>query len=411
MRHAVAKAGSLARERHEHVYLVGGAVRDLILGRPVRDADLALEGDTDAFAAALAARLCARLTAHERFGTATLRLPDGSRLDLAATRREAYAAAGALPQVELGAGILEDLARRDFPVHAMAIEASGRRRRIIDPFGGRCDLAARRIRFLHPASPADDPTRALRAVRYANRLGFRVAPEARRQMAAAIARGAFDAVSGDRLRRELVLIFSESRRDRAERLLHALGLDSAVARALGRYARGAAGRLRAAETLARRVPSAQAGWLCYLLAWMAVSTPRSIREVADRLALAGRERQASLRWPRTRRRLRPGLAALAPSRLRLRTHGVSNDEIVVAAVLLGARGRDARALLRALESGGRMKLSISGADLLARGAAPGPAIGRARSATLAAREDGRIGAGEELGFALRAARRFSGGRR
>jgi tRNA nucleotidyltransferase (CCA-adding enzyme) len=397
-------AGSLAQERGEGVYLVGGAVRDLLLGRPVRDVDLAVEGDAAAFSRALAERLGARPTVHERFGTATLALANATRMDLASARRETYSRPGALPQVELGAAIAEDLARRDFPIHAMAIEVSPPRR-LVDPFGGRFDLARRRIRFLHPASPFDDPTRALRAVRYANRLGFRIAPEARRRIAAAIAGGAFEAVSGERLRRELVLIFAEEGRAGAARRLHALGLDRAIAPALAQSAQGASGRVRAAEAFARREPSAATSWLCYLLAWMAPSTPREIRQVAERLSLAGKEREAALRWPEARRRLRSGLAALSPSRVRVRLAGLSADEIVAGAALLG--WRDTCALLRALDPVGRARLSISGADLLARGVPRGSAIGRALAATLAAREDGRIAAEDELAFALRVARRRS----
>jgi tRNA nucleotidyltransferase (CCA-adding enzyme) len=363
-----------------------------------------VEGDAAAFSRALAERLGARPIVHELFGTATLTLADAVRVDLASARRETYARPGALPRVEPGATIPEDLARRDFPIHAMAIEVSPFRR-LMDPFGGRSDLARRQIRFLHPASPFDDPTRVLRAVRYANRLGFRIAPEARRRIAAAIAGGAFEAVSGQRLRRELVLIFAEEGRAGAARRLHALGLDRAIAPALAQNARGAAGRVRAAEAFARREPSAATSWLCYLLAWMAPSTPREIRQVAERLSLAGKEREAALRWPQARRRLRSGLAALSPSRLRVRLAGLSADEIVAGAALL--EGRDPRALARALDPVGRARLSISGADLLARGVPRGSAIGRALAATLAAREDGRIGLEDELAFALRVARRRS----
>ena len=216
MRRAVSQVTRLARDRGERVHLVGGAVRDLLLRRPVRDLDLVLEGDASQFAAALASRLAAKaVVVHARFGTATLELPDGVRLDVAATRRESYAYPGALPTVSLGASLEEDLARRDFTIHAIALELSSRRRSLRDPFGGRADLARRRLRFLHPASPTDDPTRAFRAVRYANRLGFSLAPEARREVAAALAIGAFDAVSGDRLRRELELLLAEPRRAQA----------------------------------------------------------------------------------------------------------------------------------------------------------------------------------------------------
>jgi tRNA nucleotidyltransferase (CCA-adding enzyme) len=389
----------LGSERGERVYLVGGAIRDLLLGRPVRDLDLVLEADAPRFAGALAKRLRATAPAvHERFGTATLELPDGHRVDVAATRRETYAYAGALPTVSFGATLEEDLGRRDFAIHAIGMELSPRRGSIHDPFGGRADLARRRLRFLHPASPTDDPTRAFRAVRYGNRLGFALDPEGKRAVEEARTTRAFDAVSGDRLRRELELLFAEPRRGRAVSALLRLGLDRAIAPALGRSASGAAERVRVAERLAGE-PGL--GWVCYLLAWMARASPRSLREVADRLAVTGREGLAIRRWSSTRRRLGPRIGRLSPSRQRRRAQGLAPEEILAAAAILS--GEDRRALSR-LARRGEFPLTIRGADLLSRGVPPGPAIGRALEAARAAREDGRLSASAELEFALAHAR-------
>jgi tRNA nucleotidyltransferase (CCA-adding enzyme) len=395
----VSAAAALARERRQRLCLVGGAVRDLFLGRPVKDVDLAIEGEAAEFAAALAGRLGARAIAHARFGTAALELPGGSRVDLASTRRETYAYPGALPAVAVGANIEEDLARRDFSIHAIALDLSRKPPAVLDPFAGLQDLGRRRIRFLHPASPADDPTRAFRAARYANRLSFSIPADARRQIGTAIAQGSFDAVSGDRLRRELVLIFEEPRRARAVALLIRLGVDGAVAAGLARAAVGATERVRAAERLAG---GKGVGWLCYFLAWMGPAPVRALREVADRLALSGREALALGRWAETRRRMGPGIARLAPSRRRLRSTSLSPEEILAAAALRSGPDRRALARLAAREA---PELAISGADLVARGVPQGPAIGRALAATQAAREDGRLTARNELAFALAHTRR------
>jgi tRNA nucleotidyltransferase (CCA-adding enzyme) len=380
---------------------VGGAVRDLLLGHPVRDADLVLEGDAAGLAAEVGSRLGAGVTlvVHERFGTATLELADGTRFDIAAARRETYEYPGALPAVTLGATLEEDLRRRDFSIHAMALDLLRRPHRIVDPWAGAADLAARRIRFLHPDSPADDPTRAFRAVRYANRLGFSVAPEARRQIASAIAIGAFDAVSGDRLRREIEKLFAEPGRGRAVAGLVRLGLDRAILPALAKCAEGSPQRLRAAEFVAETAGGAS--WLCYFLAWMAPARIRSRKAAAGRLALSGGESEAVARWSVTRRRLSPGLADLAPSRRRKRARGLRRDEILAAASLL--RGADRRAATL-LASSGDVPLPISGADLVRRGVPPGPAIGRALAATRAALEDGRIRSEDALAYALRRSR-------
>lgn len=396
-RAAVGAARKLAKARGTRLYLAGGVVRDLLSGRRAWDVDLAVEDASGEFARSLARSLGASLRVHDRFGTATVTLPDGGRLDVATTRREAYRSPGALPAVELGATIEEDLARRDFTVNAIALEiAPGRR--LVDPFGGRRDLARRVIRALHDGSFRDDPTRAFRAVRYAGRLGFRLDPATRRAISRAVRTRAFARVSGARLRAELVKILSEPGRADSVGRLRSLRLDAAIEPALAR-ATGATSRIEAAEALARARPGVT--WLCYLLAWMAGSRPGSMRRVAERLDLRGTERERLLGWARTVRRLRPGLARLKRSEVARRTAGLSDDEVVAAAALLAFADR--RALLT---RGGRdrVALRIRGSSLLAAGIPAGPAIGEALARTLDARLDREISARQELAFALRSAR-------
>lgn len=207
------------------VWLVGGAVRDLLLGRPFRDLDLAIVG-TSGEVAELAGRLAARPgwrleASHGRFGTATLTAPGGYRVDLAATRTETYARPAALPIVAAGARLEADLGRRDFTIHALArrLEADGSLGPLVDPYGGRRDLADRVLRLLHPGSLADDPTRAFRAVRYAARLGFGLDRGFRAALRRAREEGAFDATSGDRLRRALEEALGEDDFGKATALL------------------------------------------------------------------------------------------------------------------------------------------------------------------------------------------------
>jgi tRNA nucleotidyltransferase (CCA-adding enzyme) len=382
------------------LYLVGGAVRDLLLGRPGRiaDVDLVVEEDAPEFARELARRLKARVKLHGRFGTAVVEAPSGERLDLATARRESYDRPGALPRVRPGS-IGDDLARRDFTVNAMAMEiARPGRPHLLDPFGGRADLRRRRIRMLHPRSAFDDATRAFRAVRYANRLGFTIDPETRRWIRDAVEGGAVDAVSGDRLRRELVLIFSEPDRSRAVRELARLGLAATVQRSLGADA-ATTRRLRAAERLATK-PGPAPSWLVYLLAWMGEVSEEMAEAVAARLNLPRREGTAVLRWPQTSGRLAGASGASLPRRIAA-IEGLSGDELLAAAALLPAAS--ARRLLEARKAAG-LRLGIRGRDLVAAGVPPGPAIGRALAATLSARRTGAIPAEEELSFAVKAAR-------
>jgi tRNA nucleotidyltransferase (CCA-adding enzyme) len=150
------------------VYLVGGAVRDLLLGRGRGDIDLVVEGDPRDLAAALAAEVVEQ---HSRFGTLKVALGGEEVLDIAAARRESYARPGALPTVDVGAPIRTDLARRDFTVNAMAVPLADPRE-VIDPYDGQVDLEAGVLRVIHRESFVDDPTRAIRAARYAARFGF-----------------------------------------------------------------------------------------------------------------------------------------------------------------------------------------------------------------------------------------------
>jgi tRNA nucleotidyltransferase (CCA-adding enzyme) len=190
----------------EPVYVVGGAVRDALLGHPSYDLDLVVEGDVPAFARRLADRLGGRVQTHEAFGTAEIYY-DGGEIDVATARTEIYPEPAALPRVEF-ATLAEDLARRDFTINAIAASL-GRDDfgRLADPHHGRADLAARTIRVLHDRSFVDDPTRIFRAIRYENRLGFRMDPETERlarEGVAGVAR-----LSNERVREEIVALLSE----------------------------------------------------------------------------------------------------------------------------------------------------------------------------------------------------------
>jgi tRNA nucleotidyltransferase (CCA-adding enzyme) len=253
--------------------------------------------------------------------------------------------------------------------------------------------------MLHPRSPLDDPTRAFRAVRYANRLGFAIEPETRGWIRNAVEENAVHAVSGDRLRRELALIFSEPNRGRAVRDLARLGLAAAVHPSLGADA-AAIRRLSAAERLAAKV-GLEPTWLVYLLAWMGESSETAAREIAARLNLPARAAAAVRGWPQTWGKLAEAARDAASLRLAA-VEKLSDDEALAAAATLpAASGRN---LLDARRAATDLRLRIRGRDLLAAGVPPGPAIGRALSATLVARRDGAISPDEELSFALKSVR-------
>ena len=208
-------------------YLVGGAVRDLLVGHGSVDLDLAVEGDAVAASRELAERLGGDASEHGRFGTATVARRELA-VDLATARRESYSRPGALPDVE-PASLEEDLARRDFSVNAMAIALSEPGRgELRDPVGGFDDVAAARIRVLHDRSFIDDPTRLLRALRYEARLGFSLERETERLVREAVAADALATVSGARVRDELMDLLGEPAAPVAVGRMRDLGVAAAL---------------------------------------------------------------------------------------------------------------------------------------------------------------------------------------
>lgn len=192
------------------VFIVGGFVRDLLLRVPTHDLDFVVEGDGHAFAKALYARLNeGQLVLHEQFGTARIEFPDGSHLDVARSRWEYYAFPGALPQVE-ESRLRDDMFRRDFTINAMAIAINSTRYgELVDYYGGLRDLKQGEIRFLHNLSFIEDPTRILRAVRFAGRYRFHLAKETREGINTALQAGILHQLSIERFTEEVLLLLHE----------------------------------------------------------------------------------------------------------------------------------------------------------------------------------------------------------
>jgi len=216
------------------LYIVGGSVRDILLGRSIKDIDFTVEGDARKLAESILRKYSGKVVFHSRFGTATWTLDETTFrrlnvpllgasafppfLDLISARSETYAQPGALPTVKRST-IEDDLRRRDFTINAMALRLDGRYYgQLHDPLGGQADLARHQIRVLHPRSFGDDPTRMLRAVRYAGRYGFEIESETLKLINDE-SRDVLSRLSGERLRHELDLIFEE---DTPSAILHRL---------------------------------------------------------------------------------------------------------------------------------------------------------------------------------------------
>lgn len=234
-----------AEEENAALYIVGGFVRDLLLGEPSVDFDLVVEGNAINLARALVHRYGGRVSSHKRFGTAKWALEPNhpnllaalnresvdqgeipSNLDLVSARTEFYRHPTALPSVERGS-IKLDLHRRDFSVNTLALRLDGRHYgELLDHWGGGRDLREGLIRVLHSLSFIDDPTRMLRAVRLEQRLGFSIEPRTLELLQEALP--LLDRVSGDRIRHELESIFNEEQLISIMGRLEELGLLSAI---------------------------------------------------------------------------------------------------------------------------------------------------------------------------------------
>ncbi|MBM3243992.1 MAG: CCA tRNA nucleotidyltransferase [Candidatus Omnitrophica bacterium] len=190
-----------------NVYIVGGFVRDLILGVKNLDLDIVTEGDAIAFALKFADLHKGIPIVHKRFGTATVKLESGLKVDFSTARREVYPKPAHLPVVS-AATLRDDLSRRDFTINALALSLNNGK--IIDYFNGLADLKSHKIRVLHNLSFKDDPTRILRGIRFEQRLSFRIEQSTLRLLKEAIGEGMLEQVHPHRLRDELILTLKES---------------------------------------------------------------------------------------------------------------------------------------------------------------------------------------------------------
>lgn len=203
-------AGDTASLRRMPVFLVGGFVRDLILGVKNLDLDIVVEGDGVIFAEDLAARLNARLIRHRRFGTATVIAGHHLKIDVVTARKETYPAPAALPVVEFGT-LKDDLRRRDFTINAMAISINKADfGSFLDSYNGKSDLKNKQIRILHELSFIDDPTRMLRAIRFEKRYDFKIEKNTLKCLRTAVKNKMLERVEPQRLRDELILILKEA---------------------------------------------------------------------------------------------------------------------------------------------------------------------------------------------------------
>jgi tRNA nucleotidyltransferase (CCA-adding enzyme) len=335
-------------------HLVGGSIRDALLGLTTTNLDLVVEGDPLPLVEALGDEA----VVHDRFETATVELPDGP-VDVARARTETYPRPGALPEVS-PAALADDLARRDFSVNALAV-AVAEPDALVDLHAGLDDLRAGTLRVLHDRSFADDPTRALRAARYAARLGLEPEPWTLELLRAAD----LSTVSADRVAAELGKIAAEPDPRSGFELLSDWGL---IALEPG-----------AGELIDRLVALLSAP------PWEGI-----VARTATILAAARGPDPAALELS--------ALSPSSPSAAVTVARGRSEIELALARAL-GADWLD-----EYMARWRNVELEISGEDLISAGVAEGPAVGRGLGAALRAKLDGEVRTREdELRIALDAA--------
>jgi tRNA nucleotidyltransferase (CCA-adding enzyme) len=404
-----ARAERLARAAEARglaLYLVGGPVRDLLLGRALRDADFTVTSSSGAAVGEETAALAReavlegdRVTLHARFGTVRIDLASGEAIDLATVRRETYGAAGALPAVEPGT-LEEDLRRRDFTLNALALPlnaAAGRA--LVDPGGGVADLRAGELRVFHAASFRDDPTRALRAARLAARFEFRLARESRAALRDALRGGAFGAVSGERFAAELEKLFDEPRAGgspvRALTLLNEWHVLAALEPgfSIPRAALPALRRLSAMPTAAATEDSRPRAWVVGLMTWFAALPAPLARRALERLAIRGALAVRIAAFARVRDVTLRGLASArgrGASDALLRS--LPHEEL--AALRAWAPAPLRARIDRHASEDRHVALPVGGDDLVAIGLA-GPEVGRALARVRAAVLDRKLRTREE----------------
>jgi tRNA nucleotidyltransferase (CCA-adding enzyme) len=354
------------------LYIVGGFVRDLLLGHPSMDFDLVVEGDAIRLAQSAAAKHGGKVTVHTRFNTAQwFPLPATGIpeiVDFTSARSESYKHPAALPTVKPGK-LTNDLCRRDFTINTLALRLDGKHfGELRDDLGGLEDLQAGLVRVLHPASFLDDPTRLFRLARYEQRYGFQITPETLALIPEACL--VIDHLSAERVRHELELTLEEEKAASMLKRLAELSILAAVHPALKwnqatqtRFVNG----LAAAQSLERPLSRRVLGWALWL---MDIPLP-SLESIEKRLHFISGQR----------------ILLLAGSVLFSEVNSLANkkpsqcvaalDEIPfkgVEAVYLALRDGPARRELHDyLETWRHVKPKTTGHDLKKRGLPPGPA--------------------------------------
>jgi len=396
IRELVYLAKDEATYRRMPAYLVGGFVRDLILGVRNFDLDIVVVGDGIKFAEYFAGSLKAKLIRHKRFGTATVLLKSGLKIDIATARSEIYPLPAHLPVVKPGS-LEDDLFRRDFTINAMAISLAEKDfGRLIDCYGGIGDLKNKTISVLHALSFIDDPTRIIRAIRFEQRFSFKLDPGTLKLLKEAVRAKMLMKVEPQRLRDDLILVLKEAEPIKEIMRLKELTGFSFIDKHLVVGVK-TIGLLRCAEkeikwfirTHPRRRPLDS--WLIYFIALSDNLKAPAIKPLVQRFALKRGEEIRILSYKSAQLKIAPALKRkdINPSELFSCLEPLSYEVIILLKAKFGEaslRNNIDRFFLNLNGS----RISISGDDLRRLGLEPGPHFQKIFKSILNAKLDGKL---------------------
>lgn len=392
--------GRTADRQGLRAYIVGGTVRDIVLGRKNLDIDIVVEGQAIAFAQKVARATGVKITTYPQFGTVTLRWPSGLRIDLVTARQEFYPHPGALPQVRPGT-LKDDLFRRDFTINAMAVCLNKDRwGQLVDEFGGLRDAREKTIRVLHGQSFIDDPTRILRAVRFEQRLRFVIEPLTLGFLKKALQEEkVFDNVKPPRYFTEFKKMLAEEHPDRHLARMQDLGALPLVDAALRIDFR----LLAQIQQRLRRIPRdvACSRWLIHLMAITITLRGMKLQAFLRKFPFRKEEKESILQAARSEYILRklagPGLFRSQVYRLLKPFH----RDAIVYVWLRASRKNVAQHIEHYFRHDAGTRIDINGEDLKRLGVSPGKKTGTILEKVLLMKIDGRVkGRKQQLAAAL-----------
>lgn len=395
LRKIINQAGEVSRETQMPAFLVGGCLRDLILGADNFDIDITVEGNGIIFAEKLAKKCKSGLKVHERFGTAVLNLANGLKVDIATTRKEVYPSSAVLPVVSPGL-LEEDLFRRDFTINAMALSiVPGRAEELIDLFGGRRDLATGRIRVLHDLSFKDDPTRVLRAIRFKERFDFKIEPKTLSLLKEAIGLGLLNKVNPHRIRDEIILMLKEQDPFGQIKRLEEFGGLSVISKKI----KPTKSTYVLFKSIGKEVSWFSKNfpkrrqldlWLIYFSALLARLSPAEIKKISLKLALRKGEEKRMINYCQSGKKLIAQLSRkdILPARIFSLLEPISYETIIL--LLASSTNTYLKKHIKEfLKNYNGMRLNVSGNDLRDFGILPGPGYAKILAKILNAKLNGR----------------------